>query len=151
MTRRSGTRVVTTALLTGALTVGGAGLAFAQQYPAVSPTIPQSGPPYGQAAPAPRAMPAPPPGYAEESGPPPEHLGYAGEKGEPDWLVQGNRATHALNMLEANGFTQFSNFQAAGRLFTANVVKGGQPMVVTVNPDTNRIMPGAPSGAPAGA
>lgn len=55
-----------------------------------------------------------------------------------------SRATAALNMLEAQGDGQFTNFTASGRDFTADVTKNGQVEHVLVNPDTHQI---APAGA----
>jgi hypothetical protein len=54
---------------------------------------------------------------------------------------QSRRATHALNMLEAQGYGDFSHFRKAGDDFTANVMKDGRTMQVLVNPDTNQIQP----------
>jgi hypothetical protein len=54
---------------------------------------------------------------------------------------QGDRATTALNLLEANGYTSFSNFQPAGRDFQVTVIRDGRPTVVTVDPDSGRITP----------
>ncbi|HEX2941180.1 MAG TPA: hypothetical protein VHO91_09040 [Rhodopila sp.] len=53
----------------------------------------------------------------------------------------GNRATHALNMLEDQGYTRFSHFQASGQDFTADVVKDGRTMQVRINPDSDAIQP----------
>lgn len=59
-----------------------------------------------------------------------------------DWgqaNARGNRATTALNMLEAQGDGQFTHFAASGRDFTADVTKNGQVEHVTVNPDTHQV------------
>jgi len=53
--------------------------------------------------------------------------------------LQGDRMTHALNLLEANGYGDFSNFQQSGKDFTATVKRDGRPVGVVVNPDTNQI------------
>ncbi len=53
--------------------------------------------------------------------------------------VQGDRMTQALNLLEANGYGDFSNFQQSGKDFTATVKRAGQPFTVLVNPDPNQI------------
>lgn len=99
MKQRIGIRIVTTAMMTAALTVGGAGLACAQDHP------------------------------------------------EPAWRQQADRATHALNMLEAQGFTRFSHFQANGGDFIASVHEHGQTAQVTIDPDTNQILKGGPTSA----
>ena len=52
---------------------------------------------------------------------------------------QGMRATHALNLLEAQGFGQFSNFRRDGDIFSANVTKNGRTTTVLIDPSTNRI------------
>ncbi len=53
--------------------------------------------------------------------------------------VQGDRMTHALNLLEAKGYGDFSNFRSSGKDFTATVKRNGHPIGVIVNPDTNQI------------
>jgi hypothetical protein len=62
----------------------------------------------------------------------------------PNWNapdIQGMRATHALNMLEAQGYGQFSHFRQAGNDFTADVRKNGRTMQVLINPDSSQIVP----------
>lgn len=49
------------------------------------------------------------------------------------------RMTQALNMLEANGYGDFSDFKPAGTNFTAMVTRNNQHFAVTVDPDTNQI------------
>lgn len=49
------------------------------------------------------------------------------------------RMTHALNLLEANGYGDFSNFKQDGRNFDAMVSQNGKPFTVIVNPDTNQL------------
>jgi hypothetical protein len=49
------------------------------------------------------------------------------------------RMTHALNLLEANGYGDFRNFQPTGKDFTAAVTRNGQQFGIVVNPDTNQI------------
>jgi hypothetical protein len=51
----------------------------------------------------------------------------------------GMRATRALNMLEAAGDGQYSNFMESGRNFTADVVKGGGTVHVLINPASDQI------------
>ncbi|HET6607438.1 MAG TPA: PepSY domain-containing protein [Rhodopila sp.] len=94
MKQQGGIRLVTTAVMTAALTVAASGMALAQAQP------------------------------------------------EASWQRQGARATHALNMLEDQGFSQFTNFQADGQNFSADVVKHGHVMQVTINPDTKQILRG---------
>jgi hypothetical protein len=53
--------------------------------------------------------------------------------------LQGDRMTRALNLLEANGYGDFSNFQQSGNDFTARVTRNGKPFTLLVNPDTNQI------------
>jgi hypothetical protein len=63
-----------------------------------------------------------------------------------DWQrtnPQAMRATHALNMLEAQGYGDFSHFRRAGDNFTADVMKDGRAMQVLINPGTNVIQPAA--------
>jgi hypothetical protein len=66
----------------------------------------------------------------------------------PAWQTQGQRATEALNMLEANGDGQFNDFRAIGRDFAANVEKNGTTQHVVIRPGANTIEPtltGTPS------
>ena len=51
----------------------------------------------------------------------------------------GDRMTHALNLLEADGYGDFSNFQQSGKDFTATVKRNGRQVGVVVNPDTKQI------------
>jgi hypothetical protein len=54
----------------------------------------------------------------------------------------GQRDTKALNLLEANGYTAFSNFRAMGKNFLADVKQGnGVQRTVTVDPDTGTVTP----------
>jgi len=53
--------------------------------------------------------------------------------------VQGDRMTQALNLLAADGYADFRNFQQSGNDFTATVKRAGQPFTVLVNPGTGRI------------
>ncbi len=52
---------------------------------------------------------------------------------------QGGRATAALNVLEAQGYADFSDFRANGSTFTALVNDGGQRFRVVIDPDTGQI------------
>lgn len=52
---------------------------------------------------------------------------------------QETRMTHALNLLEANGYGAFSDFKRDGDDFAATVSQSGTPFTVIVNPDTDQI------------
>jgi hypothetical protein len=56
---------------------------------------------------------------------------------------QSQRATEALNLLEANGYTQFSDFRPAGSDFQATVTRNGRQEMVTIDPDSGRVAPQA--------
>jgi hypothetical protein len=49
------------------------------------------------------------------------------------------RATDALNTLEAQGYTEFSDFRQDGSNFAATVTQKGQQFTVIVNPDTHQV------------
>jgi len=66
-------------------------------------------------------------------------LGCTAAFAMPQWQTQGQRATHALNMLESRGYSGFSDFHAVGRAFAANVDQGGRMLHLLVHPGTNRI------------
>ena len=51
----------------------------------------------------------------------------------------GDRMTHALNLLEANGYGEFSNFRPAGKNFMATVTGNGQRFTVTIDPDSEQV------------
>jgi hypothetical protein len=53
--------------------------------------------------------------------------------------VGGGRATTALNVLEAQGYANFTDFRPDGSMFTALVNDGGQRFRVVINPDTGQI------------
>ena len=53
--------------------------------------------------------------------------------------LEGDRMTHALNLLEANGYGDFSHFQQSGKDFTATVRRNGHQVGVVVDPDANQI------------
>ena len=55
--------------------------------------------------------------------------------------AQDERATAALNLLEANGYGSFSNFRDARGNFEATVLRAGRPTPVVINPDTGKITP----------
>jgi hypothetical protein len=64
---------------------------------------------------------------------------YGTDQQQPDQA--GMRATHALNMLEDQGYGQFANFSPAGRNFTADVTKNGRTYAVVIDPSTGQIQP----------
>jgi hypothetical protein len=49
------------------------------------------------------------------------------------------RMTHALNILEANGYGDFANFRADGKNFAATVTDQGEPFSVVINPDSDEV------------
>jgi hypothetical protein len=57
--------------------------------------------------------------------------------------ADAERITRALNLLEANGYGGFTNFQPAAGGYAATVTKNGRQMNVTVNPDTGQVTPQA--------
>jgi hypothetical protein len=52
---------------------------------------------------------------------------------------EAQRMTHALNLLEAQGYGSFSNFAQDGKNFSATVNKNGQRFGVVVDPDSDQI------------
>lgn len=50
-----------------------------------------------------------------------------------------SNATRALNLLEARGYPDFSDFTANGNIFRATVVNGGRSSQVSINPQTGAI------------
>jgi hypothetical protein len=58
-----------------------------------------------------------------------------------DW--RANQETKALNLLEAQGFSNFTGFRPAGQdQYAANVVQHGRSMTVHVNPQDGQITRG---------
>lgn len=55
--------------------------------------------------------------------------------------ANGSRYTDALNLLEAKGYVNFSNFHKAGNDFQASVTRNGRQMTVMVDPDNRTINP----------
>jgi len=51
----------------------------------------------------------------------------------------GSRATKALNLLEAKGYGDFSNFQAKGQDFTATVTQHDRAVTLLVDPRAGSI------------
>ncbi|HYL32894.1 MAG TPA: hypothetical protein VEU53_07095 [Stellaceae bacterium] len=52
---------------------------------------------------------------------------------------EGDRATAALNVLEAQGYASFSDFRPVGTKFTALVSDNGQKFRVLIDPDMGQI------------
>jgi len=133
-------------------TIAMAGTAHAQAWPNAKPS------PYGATGQSstlsPTATPAPTAATGEQLGAPPHALGgssaastpsqaalpAAGEPAVPDIdNPESSRATAALNLLEAQGYASFSNFEPSGNTFTAMVTDNGQRFRVVINPDTGQI------------
>lgn len=51
------------------------------------------------------------------------------------------RITHALNLLEAEGYSDFRNFHAAGNDFAATITSQGRTFTVMIDPDSNQVTP----------
>jgi hypothetical protein len=51
----------------------------------------------------------------------------------------GDRMTAALNLLEAKGYGDFSNFKADGNNFAATVKQNGKSFGVVIEPDSGQI------------
>ena len=49
------------------------------------------------------------------------------------------RMTHALNLLEANGYGDFHDFKSDGKNFDVTVTRGGKQSTVTVDPDSGQV------------
>lgn len=49
------------------------------------------------------------------------------------------RMTQALNLLEAKGYGDFTNFRADGKNFDATVTQNGKTVTVVVDPDASQI------------
>ena len=65
----------------------------------------------------------------------------AGRASETKTARAADRATKALNLLEANGDNDFTNFRVDGRDFAATVKKpGGESFNVRIDPDTNMVV-----------
>ncbi len=52
---------------------------------------------------------------------------------------EGRNATAALNLLEARGYANFSNFTADGINFRATVINGGRASQVLIDPRTGEV------------
>ena len=56
-------------------------------------------------------------------------------------LQEESRATTALNLLVANGYTQWSDFRKAGKDYEARAIRDGRAMLVRIDPDTHTVRP----------
>jgi hypothetical protein len=55
--------------------------------------------------------------------------------------VQDDRATAALNLIEAHDYSNFRDFRADGQKFTASaVLDNGKTVHLEINPDTGQIV-----------
>jgi len=112
------------AAMAAALLAGLSGAAFAQTA-APAPVAPAS----------PAAASPTQPGHAARIAPRPtmhRAAQYRSNKaGDPD--------TKALNLLEANGYTDITQFRQVGGDYQATVSKDGKPLTVTVDPGTGQI------------
>ncbi len=71
---------------------------------------------------------------------PASHQNTAYDHGGSQMMDNSGRDTKALNMLEANGYTRFSNFRSDGKNFEATVTaNNGKQMTVIVDPDSGHI------------
>lgn len=66
-------------------------------------------------------------------------LGCTSAFAMPRWESQGQRATHALNLLEARGYGGFSDFHAVGHDFAAMINQNGKTLQLLVHPGTDQI------------
>ncbi len=107
-----------------------AGLAAAS-CPAFAQTL--GTPPHALGSPAPAPAPASNPAGQAAAKPAASVNGY-----NPD-NPEASSATDALNLLEARGYANFSNFTADGNGFRATVVNGGQTSQVSIDPRTGRV------------
>jgi len=110
-----------TAALGAALLAGVSGAALAQ-----APTT-------GPASPAPAATPAAPAPAKTAAHPAMRHLVHyqRDRSGDPD--------TRALNLLEANGYTDIKSFSKVGAAYQASVEQNGKMVTVTVDPATGKL------------
>ncbi len=104
-----------------------AGSAFAQNVG--NPVL--GTPPHALGSPAP--APAPNPAGQAAAKPAASVNGYNPENPE------ASSATDALNLLEARGYANFSNFTADGNGFRATVVNGGRASQVSIDPRTGTV------------
>jgi len=68
------------------------------------------------------------------------HVAAVHRRAEP--MANEADATTALNLLEAQGYYGFTNFQRAGQNYTATVTQNGKTFQVTVDPRTRQVTHG---------
>ena len=68
------------------------------------------------------------------------HVAAVHHRAKP--MVAEADATTALNLLEAQGYYDFTNFQRTGQNYTATVTQNGKTFQVTVDPRTRQITHG---------
>ena len=56
-----------------------------------------------------------------------------------DGGANAHNYTKALNLLEAKGYINFTNFHKVGNVFEATVTEKGKRITVTVNPDSGTV------------
>ncbi len=56
-----------------------------------------------------------------------------------DATPTARRETKALNLIEANGYGDYTDFHAVGKNFAAQVDRHGQRLTVIANPDTGQV------------
>ncbi|HUK58317.1 MAG TPA: hypothetical protein VLV50_03730 [Stellaceae bacterium] len=56
-----------------------------------------------------------------------------------DETPQARRETTALNLIEAKGYGDYTNFHAVGKNFAAQVDRHGRRITVIANPDTGQV------------
>jgi hypothetical protein len=122
------------AAISAALFAGLSGVAFAQTA-APAPAAPTPSAPLA-AAPA-AASPAQPSHAAMVAHPKLMH------RVAHDSDRAGDPGTRALNLLEANGYTDIKQFRQVGADYQATVTRQGKPVTVTVDPGTGRIQTSA--------
>jgi hypothetical protein len=67
-----------------------------------------------------------------------KHMAMASRHLAPRTSAEG-RATTALNLLENNGYRDFSTFKRVGRDFEISANENGKTVTVVVDPDTKTV------------
>ncbi len=68
------------------------------------------------------------------------HVAAVHHRAKP--TTEGTDMTTALNLLEAQGYYGFTNFQRSGQDYTATVTQNGKTFQVTVDPRTRQVTRG---------
>jgi hypothetical protein len=55
--------------------------------------------------------------------------------------AEATRMTDALNLLEAQGYGDFTNFRQDGKNFAVTVTRNGRPQTVVADPDAATVTP----------